>query len=254
MKTLHIFYKNGIGTIQFHRPEKSNSINELVIQELEEAVDLLSKEDIKVIIFKGNTDTFVSGGDMEQHQQMTGKQVYPFLLRAGALLEKISQLDVITIAAVQGKTIGGGCEIAASCDFCFASESATFQFIQVRLGITTAWGGASRLMYKIGSKKALYLLLMGEQLTSWEAKEAGLVDTVFPDKEFEKHLKKFTNKLKDSPPAVIRTFKKISKKVECNIPTSQIYPLEAEACAECWDSDKHQRAVKFILSPLMHNK
>lgn len=251
MENLIISYKNGIGIIQFNRPEKSNSINEQVIQELEEAVELFSRENIKVIVFRGNTDTFVSGGDLEQHEKMNGEQVYPILLRAGALLEKITQLDAITISAVQGRTIGGGCELAASCDFCFASESATFQFIQVRLGITTAWGGASRLMYKIGTKRALHLLLTGDQLSSKHAEEIGLVDTVYADEEFEKRIKKFTKKLADIPRPVLSTFKKISYQVAQGVPTSKIYPLEAKSCAACWDMDKHRRAVKFILSPLM---
>lgn len=254
MENLIVSIKNGIGTIQFNRPEKSNSINEQVIHELEKVIDQFSNENLKVIVFRGNTDTFVSGGDIEQHEEMNGGQVLPILLRAGALLEKISQLDAITISAVQGRTIGGGCELAASCDFCFAAESATFQFIQVRLGIPTAWGGASRLMYKIGTKRALHLLLTGEQLTSKHAEEVGLVDAVYADEEFEKRIKKFTNKLADIPQPVIKTFKKISHQVDQKVPTSEIYQLEAKSCAECWDMDKHRRAVKFILSPLMKSK
>jgi enoyl-CoA hydratase/carnithine racemase len=251
MKTLFVSQKNGVGTIQFNRPEKANSVNEKMVEELEHIIDWFDEEKLKVIVFRGNSDVFVSGGDIEQHQSLSGEQVYPELLRVGALLEKISRLDAVTIVAVQGKAIGGGCEIIASCDFCFASDSATFQFIQARLGIPTAWGGASRLMYKIGTKKALYLLLFAEQISSMDAERIGLVDAIFPDDEFDKSLMKFTKKLAELPMPVINTLKHIAHQVEDGLPASQIYPLEAKACSECWDLDKHQRAVKFILSPMM---
>lgn len=255
MSLIVVSQTNGIGNIYFNRPETANSVNEEMVEELESVIDQFScNSSLKVIIFRGNKEAFVTGGDIEQHQRMNGKEVYPLLKRTGSLLDKISQLDVITIAAVQGRTMGGGCEIVSSCDFCFASTSSTFQFIQARLGITTAWGGASRLMYKIGTKKGLHTLLTGEQMTGAEAKEIGFVDFLYSDEEFEKQLKKFTTKIIQLPHPVLQSYKQIGRLVEKGVPASELYPLEAKSCAECWDLEKHQKTMRFILSPLMKGK
>ncbi|SHF28480.1 enoyl-CoA hydratase/3-hydroxypropionyl-coenzyme A dehydratase [Seinonella peptonophila] len=255
MNTLIVSQENEIGYIYFNRPEQANTINEEMIEELEITIEQFSQNDkLKALIFRGYREIFVSGGDLNQHQQMSGNQVYPLLYRVGKLLDQIAKLNVITIAAVEGKAIGGGCEIVSSCDFCVASSSATFQFIQARLGITTAWGGGSRLMKKIGTKKGLQLLLTGEQISSHQGHHIGLVDWVYEDEHFTHSLKKLLKKLTRPSKPAIYTFKKMAQLVESGVSPSQIYPLEAQGCAECWDLEKHQKSVNYILSPLLKQK
>ncbi|MBA4494270.1 enoyl-CoA hydratase/isomerase family protein [Paenactinomyces guangxiensis] len=250
MQTLLVDQQNGIGWIRFNRPEVRNAVNLQMIEELELIIDQWSRDEkIKVIVFKGDERAFVSGGDVEEFHQLTSKQeIYPVMERMGRLLEQVYQLDQITVAAVEGAAVGGGCEIAASCDFCLASDRAKFGMIQVKLGITTGWGGAGRLLHKIGTSRGLELLLTGDRITAQQAKELQLADKLISYENFEAEVATFAKRLADAPAKVMKTYKHIARQVERGVPSSALYPVEAESCSECWETEEHRQAVESFLS------
>ncbi len=249
MRTLLVSKSDGIGWIRFHRPEVRNAVN---LQMMEELENILKKwaddEEIGVIVFSGDERAFVSGGDVEEFHRLSGREIYPVMKRMGGILERIYQLDAITISAVEGVAVGGGCEIVASCDFCLASGQAKFGMIQVSLGITTGWGGASRLCRKIGTGRALELLLTGERISAEKAGEIGLVDRMVPHERFQEEVAAFAKRLAGAPARVRKTYKQIARQVEKGVPSSALYALEAKSCSECWETEEHIRAVESFLS------
>jgi enoyl-CoA hydratase/carnithine racemase len=250
MQTLLTKVQDGVGWIRFHRPEVRNAVNMKTMEELEQVLTQWEQDrDIKVIVFEGNEKAFVSGGDVEEFsQKIKQSEIYPVMERMGSILEYIHQFPKITIAAVEGVAVGGGCEIVTSCDFCLASEHALFGFIQVHLGITTGWGGASRLLHKIGSSRGLELLLTGERISSERALEIGLVDKRFSYEKFQREVAAFAYRLATVPDLIIQTYKQIARKVEQGQLSSSLYTLEAESCSKLWETEAHREAVDSFLS------
>ncbi|SFJ05245.1 enoyl-CoA hydratase/isomerase family protein [Thermoflavimicrobium dichotomicum] len=246
MQTLLVSKKDGIGRIQFHRPEVRNAVNLQMMTELEQVIAEWERDpELKVIVFSGDERVFVSGGDVREfHQRETKEEIYPIMSRMGRLLERIDQLDCLTIAAVEGIAVGGGCEIVTSCDLCLASEKAQFGFIQVHLHITTGWGGAGRLFRKLGAGQALSLLLTGERISAREAYELQLVDRLYPADRFNEEVEMFVKQVASVPGKVIQTYKQIAK-MGRNYPST--YQMEAESCSELWESPEHRQQVEAFL-------
>lgn len=246
MQTLLIEDKGELVWVRFYRPEVRNAVNQLMMNELEQLTEQwMNEEKVKVVIFCGDEHAFVSGGDLDEfHKRETKEEIFPVMKRMGALLSKWEQMDVITIAAVEGPAVGGGCEIASSCDFCLATESAVFGMIQVKLGITSGWGGASRLMYKIGVPRALDLLLTGKRITAKEAHELGLVDHLAETEDFRQVVEAYAKQIAAAPRKAIQTYKEIARKVKKGIPPADLFELEADSCSTLWETQEHRQAVE----------
>ncbi|WP_168188708.1 enoyl-CoA hydratase/isomerase family protein [Thermoflavimicrobium daqui] len=245
MKTLVFSKKDGIGWIRFHRPEVRNAVNLQMIEELEQVITKCEQDDtLHVLIFSGDERAFVSGGDVREFHQLEKKEeIYPIMFRMGQLLERMDQLNCLTIATVEGTAVGGGCEILTSCDLCVASEKAKFGFIQVHLKITTGWGGAGRLTRKIGSGRALYLLLTGEIISATKAYELQLVDHLYKQENFRDEVTALAEHLASIPSKVIQTYKQIAR-LNGATPT---FPLEAESCSILWEGKEHRQKVEEFL-------
>jgi enoyl-CoA hydratase/carnithine racemase len=250
MQTLIVRKIGEIGWIRFFRPDVRNAVNLTMMEELERVIHEWEKENrLKAIVFYGDKQSFVSGGDIAEFQRWTQKEeIFPVMERMGTLLERISQLDCLTIAAVQGAAVGGGCEMVASCDFCLASPQARFGMIQVKLGITTGWGGAHRLMRKIGTAPALELLLTGEVVSAARAKDWGLVDHLLSEESFLEEVEIFVTQLTQAPKGVISAYKKLVRQFVAGVDSSVLLKREAEHCADLWESEEHQKAVESFLS------
>lgn len=249
MQTLICSKRDGIGWIRFHRPEVRNAVNQQMMTELEQVLDAWSLDpEIKVLVLSGDQKAFVSGGDVaELHGLTTEKEIYPVMERMGKILERLSQSTKVTIAAVEGWAVGGGCEIVTSCDFCLASPSAKFGMIQVKLAITTGWGGASRLIKKVGRSEALKLLLTGEKISAEQAKQIGLVDSLIHPESFQNEVEQFARVLTEAPLNVIEAYKKLVNHMDETRSNLPLYQLEAAHCSKCWESDEHQQAVESFL-------
>ncbi len=246
MQTLIVAKKDGIGWIQFYRPEARNAVSFQMINELEQVISEWERDpNLRVIVFLGDAKAFLSGGDVRQFHQLEKKEeIYPIMYRMGRLLERIDRLNCLTIAAVEGIAVGGGCEFVTSCDICIASERARFGFIQVKLKITTGWGGASRLFRKIGYGRALRLLATGDRISADEAYELQLVDYLLPADQFVDEVKAFALRVSYAPVELIRTYKQWGKIMRN---AQSLYEQEAMMCSEFWETDQHRNQVESFL-------
>lgn len=249
METLQVKKTGKTGWIRFNRPAVRNAVNLKMMEELESIWDEWEKdEQLQAVVFYGDEKAFLSGGDVEEFHQMTKQEeIQPVMQRMGKWLERIYRSRLLSIAAVEGAAVGGGCEFTASCDFCLASDTARFGMIQVNLHITSGWGGASRLMKKIGPSQALSVLLSGEVMDAQKAYEKGLVDQLWERDFFWEEAKRFVQSLVKGSPEVTARYKSLASSVREGKDTSELFLKEAENCAILWESENHYQAVSDFL-------
>ena len=142
-----LFKKEGnIGILSINRPDALNALNSIVLDELNEAMDVINNdEDVHVIILTGEGRAFVAGADIGEMKNMNPIEARAFAEKGLSLFRKIELLEKPVIAAVNGFALGGGCELSMSCDIRIASEKAKFGQPEVVLGITPGFAGTQRL-------------------------------------------------------------------------------------------------------------
>ncbi len=167
---------DGTAIIRFNQPAARNPLSITTINELTNAVLLLTaRKDIKVIIFTGAEDVFASGADIRELAQLDAERAFEFAAFGQKLFQTIADATQVTIAAINGYCMGGGLDLALACDLRIASPLAIFRHPGARLGIITGWGGTQRLPRLIGRTRALDLLLSARLINSQEALEVGLI-------------------------------------------------------------------------------
>lgn len=169
----------GIALIELNRPKELNALNPQLMEQLRDALAALDKDkDVKVIVLTGNEKAFAAGADIKQ---MSDKSAIDMLI-----IDQFSTWDQIRktkkpiIAAVAGFALGGGCELAMTCDMIIAADTAKFGQPEIKLGTIPGAGGSQRLTRAVGKAKAMELILTGRFISAEEAHFYGLVNKVVP--------------------------------------------------------------------------
>lgn len=179
-QTIHYEKQDNIAIVTINRPEALNALNSTVITNLEQVVTTLENDrDIRCMILTGAGRSFVAGADIGEQCSLDLDGGRRWGQRGSALMRRIEKLEFPTIAAVNGFALGGGCELALSCDIILASEKAKFGQPEVGLGITPGFSGTQRLPRRVGIAKAKELIFSGRMIEADEAKEIGLVNVVY---------------------------------------------------------------------------
>jgi enoyl-CoA hydratase len=172
-------FEQHIALIELNRPRELNALNLQLMQELRTALgELDSNDEVRVIILTGNEKAFAAGADIKQ---MAGKTAIDmFNIDQFSTWDQIRKTRKPLIAAVSGFALGGGCELAMTCDMIVASETAKFGQPEIKIGVMPGAGGTQRLTRAIGKARAMELVLTGEFLGAHEAMQLGLVNRVGP--------------------------------------------------------------------------
>ncbi len=187
--TIKTVIENNILTITINRPDKLNALNKTVLDELDDAVQMVYNDaTIKAAIITGEgKKAFVAGADISEFIELSDDRGEELAKRGQEIFSKIENSHKPIIAAVNGFALGGGCELAMACHFRLASENAKFGQPEVNLGIIPGYGGTQRLTMLVGKGKAMELMMTGNMIDANEAKELGLVNYVTtPDNLLEK--------------------------------------------------------------------
>lgn len=198
--------KDGIFTITINRPDKLNALNKDVIEELGKALDeVYTNPDIKGAILTGAGEkAFVAGADISEFTALDAAGGAALAKRGQDLVfDKIENAPKPVIAAVNGFSLGGGCELAMSCHFRIASENAKFGQPEVNLGLIPGYGGTQRLTQLIGKGKSMELMMTADMIGAEEAKSLGLVNHVFPLAELLNEANKIMGKILTKAPIAL---------------------------------------------------
>ncbi|MHA6249403.1 enoyl-CoA hydratase-related protein [Pontibacter sp. CAU 1760] len=168
-----------IALIQLNRPKELNALNLQLMGELRDALQQLDEDDnVRAIIITGNERAFAAGADIKQ---MAGKTAIDMLnVDQFSTWDQIRKTKKPIIAAVSGFALGGGCELAMTCDMIIASETAMFGQPEIKIGVMPGAGGTQRLTKAIGKAKAMEMVLTGKFIPAAEAEKQGLINRVVP--------------------------------------------------------------------------
>ena len=180
MSTIIITREAPIATVQLNRPEALNALSEELMDELVTSLEALDSEpDIRCIILTGNEKAFAAGADIKK-SFVEATAVSMLEQDLTTKWERVRRIRKPIIAAVSGYCLGGGCELAMTCDIIVASETAQFGQPEVNLGIIPGAGGTQRLARAVGKYRAMEIVLTGRRVNAAEAKAIGLAAQVYP--------------------------------------------------------------------------
>jgi enoyl-CoA hydratase/carnithine racemase len=172
--------ERGVGTIRLDRPP-ANAISRQVSDELRQAVlDAAGRDDVGAIVVWGGPTIFAAGADIKEMAGWGPEQARSAVSALGDAVVVLEEIPKVTIAAVEGFCLGGGCELALACDFRVAGEGAELGQPEIKLGIIPGAGGTQRLPRLVGHARARELVYSGRRVGAEEALRIGLVDRVVP--------------------------------------------------------------------------
>lgn len=172
-------YKKHIALIELNRPKELNALNLQLMGELRDALkDLDNNDEVRVIIITGNEKAFAAGADIKQMADKTAVDMLK--IDQFSTWDQIRKTKKPLIAAVSGFALGGGCELAMTCDMIIASETAKFGQPEIKIGVMPGAGGTQRLTRAIGKARAMELVLTGRFISGEEAVQYGLANKVVP--------------------------------------------------------------------------
>jgi enoyl-CoA hydratase/carnithine racemase len=174
---------DGVGVIRLDRPPM-NAINEELTQDLSSAAaEAAGRDDVGAVVIWGGEKVFAAGADVKMMADMSPMDVKPMIAGLQDVFSQVEEIPKVTIAALTGYALGGGCELAMCADLRFAAQDARLGQPEILLGIIPGAGGTQRLPRLVGVARAKDLIYSGRHVSADEAKEIGLVDQVHPKEE-----------------------------------------------------------------------
>ena len=207
-----------VGIIRLNRPTVLNALNDELVDELGDALVKFDSDDgIGAIVLTGSEKAFAAGADVEVMKNFSFMDVYKsqYITRNW---EHVNTVRKPVIAAVAGFALGGGCELAMSCDFIIAADNAKFGQPEIKLGIIPGAGGTQRLPRAVGKAKAMDLALTGRMMDANEAERAGLVARIVPlDKLIDEAVAAATQIANYSMPSVMMAKEAVNRAFETQL-------------------------------------
>lgn len=184
LEFLKVETDNGIAVLTLNRPDTFNSWNQQMRDEMRDAVhDLVGDDALRVLVITGTGRAFSAGEDVRGMKGLADAGTRGFRRVARGIhnvFDEIEAIEVPVIAAINGVAAGGGMELALSCDFRFAADTAKMGFPENNVGLIPGSGGCSRLVKLVGLARAKHLVMTGEMIPAPRALEIGLVEEVLP--------------------------------------------------------------------------
>lgn len=236
-----------VGVVTINRPEALNALNTQVLKDLEETLDSLDLNETRALVLTGAGDkAFVAGADITAMSKMTKHEGYEFGKFGNDIFRKLETLPIPTIAAVNGFALGGGNELAMSCDIRICSDNAVFGQPEVGLGITPGFGGTQRLARLVGTGKAKEMVYAAVNIKADEAYRIGLVNAVYAKEELMPAAMKLAKKIASNAPIAVRNCKSaITDGFLSDL--DHAVAIEEKYFSDCFETEDQQEAMKAFL-------
>jgi enoyl-CoA hydratase len=239
---------DGVGTLTFNRPKVLNALSKRTFAECWDVLDEVQRgDDVRALLLTGAGDkAFIAGADIAEMAAMTPLAARRFSESAHALLERFERLPIVTIAAVNGYALGGGCELAMGCDLVYASENARFGQPEVNLGLLPGFGGSQRLTRRVGLMRAKEMVLTGDHYDAARAKAMGLVLEVLPAAELLSHARAVARKIAAKSPVATSQAKRIME-AGANADLATANELERQAFSALFGTEDAKEGMRAFV-------
>ena len=236
-----------VGVITINRPQALNALNSQVLEDLEETFKAVDLESTRALVLTGAGEkSFVAGADIGEMSTLTKAEGEAFGKKGNDIFRMIETFPIPVIAAVNGFALGGGCEIAMSCDIRICSENALFGQPEVGLGITPGFGGTQRLARIIGVGMAKQLIYTARNIKAEQAKAIGLVNDVYPQEELLEQAKKLASIIAANAPIAVRNCKKaINDGLDASMDEAIV--IEEKLFGDCFETEDQKAAMANFL-------
>lgn len=236
-----------VGIITINRPKALNALNSEVLKELEATIDGINLETTRAIVLTGaGSKSFVAGADIAEMSTLTKAEGEAFGERGNRVFRKIETLPIPVIAAVNGFALGGGCEIAMSCDIRLCADTALFGQPEVGLGITPGFGGTQRLARLVPVGKAKEMIYGAINIKADEAYRIGLVNKVVALEDLMNEAKKMASNIIANAPVAVKLCKDaINRGMQVGI--DEAVMIEAEDFGKCFATEDQTEGMTAFL-------
>lgn len=248
MSLINTSSDESIFTITINRPEKLNAMNTDVAHEIIKIFETIKHDDnIKVIILTGEGDkAFSAGADIEYMSKLSPDESVEYAKLGQLLTHTVEVVPQPTIAAVNGYALGGGCELAMSCDIRIASKTAKLGQPEVTIGIPPGWGGTQRLMRLVGIAKAKEIVYTGKMITADDALKIGLINKIVEPELLIDEARSMANKIAANSVIGVR-MSKLAMNTGRNADLDTGLGVELLAWRNCFTHEDHkQRMTDFV--------
>ena len=227
---------NGVGTIRLDRP-KMNALNHQVSSEIDEAVARAkANDDVRAVVVWGGEKIFAAGADIKQMATQDPVEMFRWIGDFQDVFTRLERLPKVTIAAVNGYALGGGCELTLACDLRIASDDAKFGQPEILLGVIPGAGGTQRLPRLVGVGRAKELIYSGRMVDAQEALAIGLVNQVVPAAEVYERAVALAEKYASGPSVALMAAKQVIQNgIDADMTTGLM--LERQAFAALFASE-----------------
>lgn len=230
-----------------NRPEKLNALNEQVRSEVLEALAQLETDDSvgALVITGAGEKAFIAGADISEFEGRSPMD-QRYAMRQPRIFDAMAAFPKPVIAMINGFCLGGGCELAMSCDIRVASDRAKLGQPEINLGLIPGGGGTQRLPRLVGSGHAMRLILSGEMISATEAQQIGLVDLVVPHDELRAETLKLAGKIAAKSPLTLKLAKQaIRASQRLSIEDGLLY--ERDLFCLCFSTEDMKEGVTAFL-------
>lgn len=237
-----------VAILTINRPEKLNALNQQVRDDILDRLEVIARDDSvgAVIVTGAGEKSFIAGADISEFHGRS-----PFdqreAMRAPRIYDVMSSFPKPVIAMINGFCLGGGCELAASCDLRIASDKARFGQPEINLGLIPGGGGTQRLPRLIGPGQAMRLILTGDMIPATEAREIGLIEIVTPHEELRSRTLALASTIASKSPLALRVAKEAIRASQ-RMPVEEGLLYERDLFCLCFSTEDMQEGVSAFLN------
>ncbi len=237
-----------VAVVTINRPEALNALNPDVLADLKAAFEGIDQDEVRCVVLTGAGEkSFVAGADIGSMSTMTKAEGQEFGKLGNDIFLFIETFPLPVIAAVNGFALGGGNELAMSCDIRLAAENAVFGQPEVGLGITPGFGGTQRLARLVSPGMAKQLVYAATNIDAAEALRIGLVNAVHPADELMAAALKLAGRIAKQAPIAVRNCKRAINE-GLDLPIEQAVELEERLFGDCFETHDQQEGMGCFLS------
>lgn len=240
------FSREGICVLTISSPGTLNALNSAILGELNAFVGSIDLSSLRVLIITGEGKSFVAGADIAQMSSLNEQEAFEFGKQGAGVFKKIEELDIPVIAAINGFALGGGCELALSCDIRIASQKASFGQPEVNLGIIPGFSGTLRLTKIVGQGYAKELIYTGKRIFADEALRIGLVNSVVAPEELMNAAFEMAENIISSAPIAVKYAKKCING-NYSLSTDDAISLENRYFSKCFSTSDQKEGMSAFL-------